>query len=153
MAENMTVWCNSSVRVKVNLNSNVPAGLFARTFRLFPTSTVGHRGLHILRFSLSTRPLRVPARPYSFIKRPGTPSTQVARFFASNGTTLLPAPDLPVLSPPAVGNWFMLSSALFCSHRCRRRHATHRVLVKHHQVVAHHWLPPAALTDGVEVRD
>jgi hypothetical protein len=92
-----------------------PAGLFARTFRLFPTSTVGHRGLHRLRFSLSTHPLRVPAWPYSFIKRPGTPSTKPAlepRFFSSNGSTPLSASQLPVLSPPAVGNWLMLSSAL-----------------------------------------
>jgi hypothetical protein len=103
--------------------------LLARTFRLIPKSPVGiassgHRGLHSLRFCLppvtsvasSTHP---SWRPYSFVKlsKPwlGTSLTTSAlepRLFSSNGTMPLPAAELPVLSPPAVGNWLMLSSVL-----------------------------------------
>ncbi|KAF8269716.1 cytochrome oxidase assembly protein-domain-containing protein [Lactarius quietus] len=110
-----------------------PAGLLARSFRLLPKNPLGfassgYRGWHGLRFcyppsahciASSTHPLRAAARPYSFVKLarhwPGTPPTTSVlepRFFSSNGTTSLPAAELPVLSPPAVGNWLMLSSVL-----------------------------------------
>ena len=112
----------------------ISTGLFARTFRLLSKTPAGitssgHRGLHHQRFCFlpsptcaapSTYPSRVAtARQYSFVKlskpRPGTSSTLPAlepRFFSSNGTMPLAAAELPVLSPPAVGNWLMLSSAL-----------------------------------------
>ena len=104
------------------------AGLLSRSLRLLPKSPLGfgssgNRGLHDLRFcfppATPTQSLRTAARPYSFAKPSkhwqGTPSTKPAlepRFFSSNGTSPLPAAELPVLSPPAVGNWLMLSSAL-----------------------------------------
>ncbi|KAH9038037.1 electron transfer protein 1 [Lactarius deliciosus] len=107
----------------------MPAGLFARTFRFLPKGPVGtaspcHRGLHRLRSGFpaathvasSTHASRAATRPYSFVKLskpwPGATSALEPRFFSSNGTTQLPAAELPVLSPPAVGNWLLLSSAL-----------------------------------------
>ncbi|KAH8989335.1 electron transfer protein 1 [Lactarius hatsudake] len=107
----------------------MPAALFARTFRLLPKGPVGtafpcHRGLHRLRFGFpsathvasSAHASRAATRPYSFVKLskpwPGATSALEPRFFSSNGTTQLSAAELPVLSPPAVGNWLLLSSAL-----------------------------------------
>ncbi|KAI9453209.1 cytochrome oxidase assembly [Lactarius psammicola] len=99
--------------------------LLTRTFRVFPRSPIGaaslcYRGLHRLRPSVapSAYTSRAAARPYSFIKVPkpwpSAPSTTCAlepRFFSSNGT-VIPVAELPVLSPPAVGSWLLLSSAL-----------------------------------------
>ena len=102
-----------------------------RTLCLLPKSLVGiassgHRGLQRLGFcfppfatcvALLTHPSRAAlARPYSFVKLckpwPGTSSTTSALEFSSNVAMPLPAAELLVLSPPAVGNWLVLSSAL-----------------------------------------
>ncbi|KAI0260908.1 cytochrome oxidase assembly protein-domain-containing protein [Gloeopeniophorella convolvens] len=107
-------------------------GLLARTFRLAPCRTTlppprvalaSSRSLHQLHagktplasLSWRARPTTSPqVRLYAFFSKPApgaAPKPALdARFFSSNGA--LPAADLPVLSPPAVGNWLLTSAAL-----------------------------------------
>ncbi|KAH9037693.1 electron transfer protein 1 [Lactarius hengduanensis] len=95
----------------------MPAGLFARTFRLLPKGPVGaaspcHRGLHRLRFGFpvathaapSTHASRAATRPYSFVKLskpwPGATSALEPRFFSRE---LAPAFSALVIAVIVVG--------------------------------------------------
>ncbi|KAI0287242.1 cytochrome oxidase assembly protein-domain-containing protein [Russula brevipes] len=107
------------------------SGLLVRALRRPSPSTLchlplpGRRALHQLRLGQQTRSSNIFSastlsciRPYSLTRLPHPwpwptmlpKSALEPRFFSSNSA--LPAAQLPVISPPAVGNWLLLSSAL-----------------------------------------
>ena len=97
------------------------SGLHIRALRLSPRSTAR---LPILNHRLPSRDLfstraisltRLYSTAFSNPRLTIQPRVKAAfdpRFFSSNGTLPIPATQLPVISPPAVGNWLLLSSAL-----------------------------------------